>query len=94
LPVIPEDENYDWFTDREKEIMETIIRFGNITEAAKSLGLAESTLYTVCRRVAVKLTKSRFTVNIGNNWKRQSRTLNRLLAVFHKVKVTTTYEVE
>lgn len=94
MPSIREDEEFDWFTNREKQIMETIIRFGNITEAAADLNLAESTLYTVCKRVAIKITKSRFSVNIGNNWKRQSRTLDRLLSVFHKVKVTATYKVE
>lgn len=82
-----------WFTKREIEICQTIMRYDSIQEAAKKLSLSPSTLYSVTDRVKAKITKSRFSVNVSNNWRHQCRTLARLLAPYTKVRILVTSQL-
>jgi len=75
-----------WLTPYEERILEAIIECGSVKAAAVELNLAIQTIYNVLHRIRVKLVKSQNTVNKINVYKKQSRTLKRLLIPIQRVK--------
>lgn len=83
-----------WLSPYEERILEAIIENGNVGAAASELKIAKSTVYSVLSSVRVKLAKSQNTVNKVNNFKKQSRTLKRLLVPVQKVEIPESVEEE
>jgi len=81
-------ENESWLTDREIEIADTLTRFDSVQQAARELNLSTATVYTVLFGIRKKLTKSRFTVNKVNNWRKSSRVMARLLVPYYRLKIS------
>jgi transposase len=81
-------ENESWLSDREIEIADTMCRFDSVEQAARELDISAVTIYTMLFRIRKKLTKSRFTVNKVNNWKKSSRVMARLLVPYYRLKIS------
>jgi hypothetical protein len=77
-----------WFTPYEVKVAKAIIRYGSVKLASQTLGVTPITIYSVIYRMRRKITKSRFTVNVANSWRKQSRTLARLLVPYAKIVIT------
>jgi len=77
-----------WFTPYEVKVAKAIIRYGSVRLASKMLGVTPMTIYGVVYRMRRKITKSRFTVNVANSWRKQSRTLAKLLVPYAKIVIT------
>jgi hypothetical protein len=76
-----------WLTSYEERILEAIIEEGTVKAAALKLMIAPPTIYNILSRVRRKLVKSQNTVNKLNVYKKQSRTLKRLLVPIQRIKI-------